>query len=621
MKLSIYVCHQEASHFLTGNCFFPIHAGKAGSFNDIGCFGDNTGDSISLRHPFYGDLTAQYWIWKNDRDSDVIGLMHARGHLSFTDSTANTHDEYQQKHGLSNESIREFMGEADIICPKNIDLSATNASNNYKHYTAGSNATTQTLDKALAILREKYPEFANAAEAYNNARHTYPAHGFIMKRATFNAYSQWLFSILFELENHIDLRGTARDNQALFRDVATYLFGIYITQLLDEGTLHVKQADTITPPEGEYNGHLAPAFESNNVPIVVCFDDNYAHAGGALIQSILAHAQQDKNYDILVFEDGISQTNKSHLDALTRAYPNCQLRFFDVNTFSEMAHVHVRGHFSPATYARLFIPTIFQEQDKVVFIDCDTTVNDDLAKLLDYDLGDNLVAAVKDIVMEGFVRFEAPSNEHTGALPAGRYLSEYLGLENPDGYFQAGLIVFNLEAMRRENTYQKLMDTMRRKAYWFLDQDIMNAVFQQRILYLPMEWNVVHGNNDTETFYPGLKFSTYIRYLEARKNPSMVHYAGPNKPWIIPTVDYANLYWQNLRATPWHEQQLNATKDSWPKVKKRKRTKEEAFRRYAQACLGGLLPVGTQRRNTVMRFYFFLISTGRKLRPKQTTAQ
>ncbi|STR63514.1 glycosyltransferase [Klebsiella michiganensis] len=140
----------------------------------------------------------------------------------------------------------------------------------------------------------------------------------------------------------------------------------------------------------------------------------------------------------------MSNLNKQRLLKLVSAHTNFSLRFFDVNAFTELNGVHTRAHFSASTYARLFIPQLFREYEKVIFIDSDTVVKADLATLLNVDLGTNLVAAVKDIVMEGFVKFGAMSESADGVMPAGEYLQKTLKMTNPDEYFQAGIIVLTL---------------------------------------------------------------------------------------------------------------------------------------------------------------------------------
>lgn len=61
--------------------------------------------------------------------------------------------------------------------------------------------------------------------------------------------------------------------------------------------------------------------------MVISFDDNYAVSGGALINSIVRHADKNKNYDIVVLENKVSYLNKTRLVNLTSAHPNISLRF------------------------------------------------------------------------------------------------------------------------------------------------------------------------------------------------------------------------------------------------------------------------------------------------------
>ncbi|MCS5931203.1 hypothetical protein LNQ03_01800 [Klebsiella pneumoniae subsp. pneumoniae] len=97
-------------------------------------------------------------------------------------------------------------------------------------------------------------------------------------------------------------------------------------------------------------------------------------------------------------------------------------------------------------------------------------------------------------------------------MPAGEYLQKTLNMNNPDEYFQAGIIVFNVTQMVEENTFAELMRVLKAKKYWFLDQDIMNKVFYSRVTFLPLEWNVYHGNGNTDDFFPNLKFATYMKF-------------------------------------------------------------------------------------------------------------
>lgn len=632
MKVTIYTCHHKPSAFLEGNVFKPLHVGKANSYNDIGCEGDDSGENISFKNPYYCELTAQYWMWKNDIESDYIGLMHYRRHLSFAEDDfqedqwgvvveKTVNRAYQEKHGLVDAQVLEGLDGVDVILPRKWDVRNAGSRNNYDHYKKSPDLFINDYQAAINILLNKHPEYYDAVKEYNDSPYGYYTNMFVMKKYVFDRYSSWLFEILDELEQEVSLADYSQQQCRVFGHISERLLGIYFLHELRRNDLVVKEALRTFVKTETFNGHIEPAFPENNLPIVICFDDNYSHSGGALIQTIINKASRHKNYDILVLENGVSQKNKKRLVSLIEGSPNFSLRFFDVKAFDEIKDVHTRAHFSPATYARLFIPRVFRTQDRVLFIDADTVVNDDVAKLFELDIGKNLVAAVKDIVMEGFVRYGTVSDQHTGAMEAKYYLKDYLGLDDIDGYFQAGLILFNLSQMHQENTYKKLIDALLERPYWFLDQDIMNRVFQGRIYYLPMSWNVFHGNGNTFEFFPGLKFATFSEFLESRKKPSMIHFAGDQKPWNNPSVDFAEMYWNSLRNTPWYEERVNnlVTKRLHDKKVVREYSEirqsiEERFRSFLKPYVKPLLPVGSYRRRLAILLYFRSLSSYRKLK-------
>lgn len=358
-----------------------------------------------------------------------------------------------------------------------------------------------------------------------------------------------------------------------------------------------------------FNGLLQPYYESNAVPVVICFDDNYAMSGGALINSIARNSNPDKNYDIVILENGVSQRNKGRLKDLVKDKSNVNIRFFDVNAFTELKGVYTRAHFSAATYARLFIPQLFKNFPRVLFIDADTVVESDVAEVLELDIGDNLVAAVKDIVMEGFVKFNAIAQSETGVQTASQYLKTRLQMKDPDKYFQAGIILFNVDQMNIENTFAKLMESMIGQVYWFLDQDIMNKVFYDRVHYLPLCWNVYHGNGNTDDFFPNLKFSTYMSFLEARMHPKMIHYAGENKPWNTANVDFFDNFLKNVHNTPWekdvYERLLSHGKiSSDPAMPMPNVLLQTKIKRKLMPHFNRFAPIGSTRRSSISKLYY-----------------
>ena len=169
--------------------------------------------------------------------------------------------------------------------------------------------------------------------------------------------------------------------------------------------------------------------------------------------------------------------------------------------------------------------------------------------------------------------------------------------------------MFNLSEMRADGTFEKLMEVLKEKKYWFLDQDIMNKVFEGRVHFLPMEWNVFHGNGNTHEFFPALKFSTYSRFLKARLKPSMVHFAGDQKPWKNTSVDFADLYWSALRETGWYEEIFRreriatSSTEHISEFSSIRLSKEEKLRKALRPVMNRLLPRGSSSRNFFVKVY------------------
>ena len=621
-KIKIYTSHHKPSAFLNAACIEPLHVGKANTLNTICCEGDDRGDNISYKNAFYCELTAQYWAWKNSDDADYIGFMHYRRHLNFSQVQDHPEDnwgvvvhpeidnEYSEKFQLTDDGISSAMENIDILLPRKWSVLNAGSKNNYEHYAKGEYLHIEDYDLALKILVELYPEYKNSIDVFNQDTEGYYTNMFVMRRAIFDEYSEWLFTITDELEKRIAFRNFNAQEKRVIGHISERLFNIFIIYKTGQASdLKIKEVQRTFVANETFNGKIKPLYDENSIPVVICFDDNYTISGAALINSVIKNSNTNNNYDIVVLENGISVENKERLHNLIRGYTNFSLRFFDINAFSELSNVHIRGHFTAATYARLFIPRLFSLYNKVLFIDADTIVESDVAELIQIDLATNLVAAVRDIVMEGFVKFGTISDSSDGLMPARKYLISTLGMDKPERYFQAGIIIFNIQQMSKENTYHKLIEVMNGKRFWFLDQDIMNKVFYDRVHYLSLEWNVYHGNGNTDEFYPNLQLSTYTEFLRARKSPKMIHFAGENKPWNTRDVDYFYNFEKYLNATSW---QNDLVKRLTPltvvslesKVIPEKILFQTKIKRKLMPLVNRYAPTGSNQRNILIKYYY-----------------
>ena len=76
MDTRIYVMTHKEIDEIGDEMYIPLHVGRA-SGKTFGYTGDDTGDHISEKNPYYCELTGIYWLWKNVR-CDIVGICHYR---------------------------------------------------------------------------------------------------------------------------------------------------------------------------------------------------------------------------------------------------------------------------------------------------------------------------------------------------------------------------------------------------------------------------------------------------------------------------------------------------------------------------------------------------------------
>ena len=210
-------------------------------------------------------------------------------------------------------------------------------------------------------------------------------------------------------------------------------------------------------------------------------------------------------------------------------------------------------HFSVATFYRISIGTILQNHGKIIYIDCDTIVLDDLSLLFDMPLEDQYVAAAApDIIMKSFINRGVPALAEAGGQPAGKYLREYVGIDIDEvNYFQAGVMIFNLEKYRQSNIEEYAIKDLSERKYWFLDQDILNKYLKGKVRAIDTAWNCVNSVGDISD---ALDAEWMAKAQEDFRSPRVVHYAGfEAKPWNNKEAPLAHFYWFFLRRTFWYE--------------------------------------------------------------------
>lgn len=194
-KIKIIVATHKEYKMPKDVCYMPMHVGKAGKEN-INFIGDDTGENISNKNPYYSELTAIYWMWKNLK-SEYVGIVHYRRHFTIKNMLyIKTHNLFDCI--LDSKQIDKLLEKTDVILPKKRNYYIETLYSHYSH-----TLYVEPLDETRKIIQEKQEEYLYNFDKHMNGKKAHMFNMFIMKKEIFDKYCEWLFPILEELETRI----------------------------------------------------------------------------------------------------------------------------------------------------------------------------------------------------------------------------------------------------------------------------------------------------------------------------------------------------------------------------------------------------------------------------------
>lgn len=608
--IKIFVSAHKPAQFPEGDCILPIQVGAAQAATRFAnTLHDDEGDNISTKNPMYCELTAQYWAWKN-MDADYYGFCHYRRYFDFSD-TEHTQNDYGEiidtyidertiaEYGLDDASIARAVQGWDVITSPLNDVRRFGGFHDLKdHWNADRHLRLADLRHMYDILCQRHPDYRQDADAVLNGRTAAFCNMFIMRKDIFRAYNEWLFPLLDEFAANTNMDRADVQTLRTVGHLSERLLNVFLMHHRRIGTgWRMRQLQCVHFEHPEPPQRLLPlsdAVTSVNgrpvVPVVFAADDNYVPMLATTIHSMLSNASSDRHYDVIVLERNISAANKQALVDFFGDYANATVRFHDVSRQIDGFNLTTsNAHISIETYYRFIIQEALPFYAKILYLDCDLVVNGDVAELFDTELGDAAIGAVKDVDFLGNL------NMKDGKRAA--YAAQKLHMRNPYGYFQAGVLVMNLERMRKIHTVRQWLQIASQPGFIYNDQDILNMECEGSVRYLDYSWNVMHDCADRVqgvfAFAPAPEFKAY---QESRKAPHIVHYAGFDKPWKNPWCDFATLYWRYAQATPFVMQMTAAmagvAKPQPVRHHERVIAEDSPLRKYADV----LAPTGSKQR-------------------------
>ncbi len=178
---------------------------------------DDDGKNISKKNPTFNELTALYWGWKNLK-CDYIGLDHYRRYMTLGKSK-------DLASVLSQEQLERLFKNTDVVLPTKRHYYIES---NYSHYVHAHHA--EPLNITKEIISEKYPEYIDSFERVMKKTSAHMFNMFIMRKSLSDAYCEWLFDILFELEKRIDTSEYDTYETRVFGFVSELLLDVWLDQ-------------------------------------------------------------------------------------------------------------------------------------------------------------------------------------------------------------------------------------------------------------------------------------------------------------------------------------------------------------------------------------------------------
>jgi lipopolysaccharide biosynthesis glycosyltransferase len=296
---------------------------------------------------------------------------------------------------------------------------------------------------------------------------------------------------------------------------------------------------------------------SEAIDLACAVEGDYVPHSAAMLLSALDH-RGDNHLRIHYMHP--PELPVSDRDALARMVEreDGEIRFLEVPD-EAVAGFPIEGFTLKATWYRVFLPELVRDATRVIYLDADTVVLDDLAPLWRIELDGRLVGAVTNLHQW----------DHVGRPAA-------IGLPAGVEYFNAGVLLLDLERMRDEGTSRELRDFAVANAprLEWRDQDALNLVLGERRLALAPRWNVM----TSILLYPWAAETFGADAVrEARQRPAIRHFEGPaiNKPWhYLCEHEMREAYLDLRRRTP------------WPRVRIEGRTAANVARRLSRRLRG-----------------------------------
>lgn len=255
------------------------------------------------------------------------------------------------------------------------------------------------------------------------------------------------------------------------------------------------------------------------IPICLIVDKNYIMPTTVLLESLKDNKKTNTNYIVYIISDNIDDLSIKKLENFSDY--NFKVKVISVdNQYKDLPNIN--KYVTNAAFLKFDIPFLLPEYEKILYLDVDMLVLDDLSELYNTDLQDTYAGVVQDVLMTVLEKRNKELN-----LPE---------------YFNSGMILFNAKKIKNENLNKKMLELYIEKGENFIchDQDVLNIIFNNNVTLVNPKYNWLITNHDFKKKEINKIYKENCNYIDY-KNFIIIHYVRL-KPWIYKNVRYGRLW-------------------------------------------------------------------------------
>lgn len=290
--------------------------------------------------------------------------------------------------------------------------------------------------------------------------------------------------------------------------------------------------------------------------IVYNCNEAFAVHTAVSIASLFDNNRKADRIEVYVLANGVSEESRKRFKLLAESFCTKErprhISLINLEDYSKALRLAFGGEidtagFNDVVLARIFAPQHLPDTvQRFIYLDADTVVLGDIKALWETEL----CGAICGMVPEPTIYAET---------------KEKIGLALDAPYYNSGMLLTDRLKWESEAIGASCINcfaSFGRQGLSFPDQDILNVVLKDRIKALPQRWDFFSNyhyrsyRSLTEEAHWYEALISEPEYEEARRTPSIVHFAGAERPWLRGNFNpYRDKYDKYLALTPWKNEE------------------------------------------------------------------